>query len=60
MFEMFISVYCVSGFEMMIWTKGVFMLIGGSISMEPIDSMDVFWLGAVGTCTVWGGGVLNI
>jgi hypothetical protein len=56
MFEMFINVYCASGFKMMIWANGVFVLIGGSTSMEPIDYMDMSWLRAIGACTVWGGG----
>ncbi len=55
MFEMFIRVYCAFDFEMMIWANGVFALIGGSTSMEPIDCMDVFWFGAIWACIAWGG-----
>ncbi len=42
MFEMFINVYCAFDSEMMIQANYVFMLIGGSIAMEPIDCMDLF------------------
>jgi len=36
---------------MMIWANGVFALIGGTTSMEFIDYMDMFWLGAIKACT---------
>jgi len=35
----------------MVIKKNSLTLIGGSISMELIDYMNVFWLGAVGACT---------
>ncbi len=41
MFELFITIYCVFGFRMMIQANGVFKLIGGTTSMEPIDCMVV-------------------
>jgi hypothetical protein len=41
MSKMFISVCYASNFEMMIQINGVFTLIGGSISMEPTNCMDV-------------------
>jgi hypothetical protein len=42
MSKVFISVYCLFGSRMMIQTNGVFVLIKGSTSMEPIDCMDMF------------------
>jgi len=41
MFKVLFNVYCVSSFRMMFRANGVFMLIGGSISMELIDYMNV-------------------
>ncbi len=41
MSKVFISVYCANNFGKMIQLNGVFTLIGGSTSMEPIDCMDV-------------------
>jgi hypothetical protein len=39
MFEVFISVCCVSNFGMTIQTNGVFKLLGSNTSMEPINCM---------------------
>jgi hypothetical protein len=39
MFKVFIGVYFAFGSKMMIQANGVFELIGGNTSMEPIDSM---------------------
>jgi hypothetical protein len=52
MFEMLFSVYCVFGFKMMIWTNGMYALIGGSISMEFIDGMDMSWFGVIRACII--------
>jgi hypothetical protein len=41
MFEVFISVCYAFSSRMMIRDNGVFKLIGGTISMEPIDCMGV-------------------
>ncbi len=40
--KMLFNVYCASNSKMMIRVNGVFMLIGGSTSMEFIDCMDMF------------------
>ncbi len=49
-----IYVCFVYGFRMMIQINGVFKLLGGSTSMEPIDCMGVCWFGIVGACTSKG------
>jgi hypothetical protein len=39
--KVFLNVCCASSFGMMIQTNGIFELIGGTTSMEPIDYMGV-------------------
>ncbi len=39
MFEVFINIYCAFESKMMIQANGLFELLGGSTSMEPIDYM---------------------
>ncbi len=41
MSKVFINVYCASSSKMMIQTNGVFELLKGNNSMEPIDYMGV-------------------
>jgi hypothetical protein len=47
MSKILFSVCYVFSSKMTIWVNGVFMLIGGSTSMQLIDYT---WLGVVGTC----------
>ncbi len=51
MSKVFISVCCVFSFGMIVQANNVFELLGGNISMEPIDCMGMCWLGTVEACT---------